>query len=138
MKSGKRQVYVVLLLVGFAGYLWLGWSLSGTGSISEGQGVCLFKSISGYPCPACGTTRSMVHLFSGDFTGSLRINPLGIISLIMLLVVPLWALCDVLSGQRGIFCLYRSAELWIRKPGMAIPFLLILLANWIWGISKGL
>ncbi len=35
---------------------------------------CLFNSVTGYLCPACGNTRSVMLLLKGDFIGSLRYN----------------------------------------------------------------
>lgn len=38
---------------------------------------CIFKSITGISCPACGLTRAFESIFSGDFIGSFDYNILG-------------------------------------------------------------
>jgi hypothetical protein len=38
--------------------------------------MCLFKRITGLPCPTCGTTRGMMHLLHGDVVGAWLYNPL--------------------------------------------------------------
>src|SRR5512143_2022666 len=37
---------------------------------------CVFKGLTGVPCPTCGATRSVVHLARGEFFASLGMNPL--------------------------------------------------------------
>jgi len=37
---------------------------------------CVFKGLTGVPCPTCGATRSVVHLASGEFFASFGMNPL--------------------------------------------------------------
>ena len=37
--------------------------------------LCLFKRITGVPCPTCGSTRSVLHLLGGDIAGAFRMQP---------------------------------------------------------------
>ncbi|HOC43426.1 MAG TPA: DUF2752 domain-containing protein [Thermoanaerobaculales bacterium] len=56
---------------------------------------CLFRSITGVPCPSCGATRSVLALLDGDVPGALLLNPLVFAASIAFLaggvVAPLWA-----------------------------------------------
>jgi hypothetical protein len=47
--------------------------------------ACVFRTVTGIPCPSCGITRSLVHLAHGDIAGSLILNPL--FSLVMMTAV---------------------------------------------------
>jgi hypothetical protein len=38
---------------------------------------CGFKELSGLNCPSCGTTRSFVSYFRGNFIQSFNLNPIG-------------------------------------------------------------
>ena len=40
-------------------------------------GFCLFKALTGVPCPGCGVTRSILALASGHFAEAWRANPAG-------------------------------------------------------------
>ncbi len=44
---------------------------------------CIFKGISGIPCPTCGSTRSVVYLSQGDFAAAFAMNPLTSLGLVV-------------------------------------------------------
>ncbi len=44
---------------------------------NSGPILCPIRLLTGIPCPACGTTRSIGALCEGKFTESWRLNPLG-------------------------------------------------------------
>ncbi len=79
--------------------LWQGgsaWLYVGTGvyiisifalrRISEATGLdlvpCLFKQITGQPCPLCGGTRAALLIRSGDVLSAFQMNPLVTLSLV--------------------------------------------------------
>ncbi len=37
---------------------------------------CVFRTLTGFPCPTCGSTRSLVFLSRGDLYSALAMNPL--------------------------------------------------------------
>lgn len=64
-------------------FLWTVQVLSSASSgFTTGPTLCMFRNITGLPCPFCGTTRSIGHILIGDFESALRLNPLGYVSLI--------------------------------------------------------
>jgi len=38
--------------------------------------LCLFKRLTGYPCPTCGSTRGVLHILQGDIPAAWTFNPL--------------------------------------------------------------
>lgn len=44
--------------------------------------VCPISYISGFPCPACGITRSLFMLLKGNITDSLKFHPFSIVVVI--------------------------------------------------------
>ena len=59
---------------------------------STGPSLCLFRNVTGLPCPFCGSTRSVGHILQGEFSAALYSNPLGYLGLafiILLLLSPL-------------------------------------------------
>lgn len=90
--------------------------------------VCLSRGMLGLDCPACGLTRSVVHLVHGRPAESLAMHRLGWLALLLVAgQVPFraWSLAAGRNGPRRA----RRAEglLW---AGLAGLFIL----NWIWGL----
>lgn len=135
---GRNKLYVLLATACAAGYIWLMLTYHRAFSLALEPGVCLFKRVTGIPCPSCGSTRSVLSFLKGDITGALLLNPFGIIIVCFLLVIPFWLLYDVLSHQNTLFTFYNRTELFLKRKWIAIPAILLVLLNWIWNIFKGL
>jgi hypothetical protein len=45
---------------------------------------CVFAHVLHVPCPACGSTRAVLALLSGDLHGVLHYNPLGPVAALLL------------------------------------------------------
>lgn len=132
------SLYLFITLLLLAGYSWLGFILSKEDPHSDDLRLCLFHTATGYPCPACGTTRSVVFLLNGSFFSAILTNPFGIPVLIGLVLFPLLLLYDVITRKKLFIELYTSAERILRKPFIAYLSILLVLLNWIWNIKKEL
>ena len=117
----RNKLYMTIMLACCVGYLYL-WTRLAI--------PCFFKTITGIPCPACGTTRFII----GDFTHG---NPLGIIVGAAMLL-PLGVLFDLITGGNRVFRLYLWVEKKCRQPLVAAFLISLLVLNWIWTIYKGL
>lgn len=45
--------------------------------IETDQSLCPFKMLTGFPCPGCGITKSLVYWYEGDYSKSIRYHLLG-------------------------------------------------------------
>ena len=133
MSSKRNVLYIFFMLACFVGYLWLFYN----NSVSQTVDVCLIKKLTHLPCPSCGSTKAVISLIHGDFLKSLYINPFGVIITLFLLIAPLWILFDVTSKRSSLLDFYNKTEGLLKKPGLAIPLVLLVLMNWIWNITKG-
>jgi Protein of unknown function (DUF2752) len=135
----KRNLYIVLVCLSLGGYVWIGWNfLEGTAH-SAIHSVCLFKEITGLPCPSCGTTRSLVLLMHGEFRESLMMNPFGMLLAVALIVIPLWVVADTLSNSESFYRRYVQMEqLLMHNKLLAVCAVVIVALNWVWNITKGL
>lgn len=117
----RIQLYITLLLTSTAGfiYLWTGISFS-----------CFFKTLTGIPCPACGTTR----FIQGDFTHG---NPLGILVGTAFLL-PIGIIFDLITRGDRVYRAYLWAENKCRQPLIAGILIGLVALNWVWTIYKGL
>ena len=135
MTSTRNRLYVFLTVACVAGYAWLIFNL--TVAEKHTWSTCLFKNVTGIPCPACGSTRSVAELLSCNIQDALFINPFGLIIAFGLIVMPLWLLFDLLMRKSTFFKTFQYAEGILRKKVVAIPLIVLVLINWIWNILKG-
>jgi hypothetical protein len=93
--------------------------------------VCLFKAMTGWPCPACGTTRALGRLFALDVPGAFAMNPLATIAA---LVLAPWAIADLVLLTRG-----RALDADISPRVAAVLRIAVVLAvavNWAWLVAS--
>jgi Protein of unknown function (DUF2752) len=62
--------------------------------------VCLFKRLTGIPCPTCGLTRALCHALRGDWGVSFDYHPAGILLAAGLIGWMLWSAADAARGRR--------------------------------------
>ncbi|RZJ28362.1 MAG: DUF2752 domain-containing protein [Flavobacterium sp.] len=135
----RNRLYLILAAACILGYSWLFYSLTKADQVSSGRfGACMFKNVTGIPCPSCGSTRAMVMLVRGDFFGSLMMNPIGLILSVIMLVVPIWLLYDVITKRQTLYDSYGKAERIIKIKWVAILLITLVAVNWAWNIYKDL
>jgi hypothetical protein len=94
--------------------------------------LCVFKGLTGLPCPTCGSTRALGRLFALDFAGALAMNPF---TTLLALVVAAWALADL-----ALLPTRRALELDVSpRLGFALRVgaLVLFLANWVYLLAAG-
>ena len=89
--------------------------------------ACPFKSMTGIPCPTCGTTRLLMHLTQGDVALAFFLNPVVALFIIGALVLFLYDVIASFSGSRAAFSLSHRESQWIRSGTV-----LALLVNWFY------
>ena len=53
---------------------------------------CIFRGLTGVPCPTCGTTRAATAFLNGELAGAFAANPLAALAGLILLSVHRWRL----------------------------------------------
>lgn len=134
----RYRLYALMSAACMAGYSWLAVAGYHQAVRTWEPDSCLFKHITGIPCPSCGSTRSILTLIHGDILNALLWNPLGILLALILAGFPFWMLYDLLSRKPTLWIVYTQAELYLKRKWIAIPAILVILVNWIWNIHKGL
>lgn len=136
MPSQKSRIYLLLTGLTILGYVWVGLALGR--ETGESVIVCPIKTVSGIPCPACGSTRSVIQLVQGDFWGAIQSNPFGLLIFITLIFTPLWLIYDITTKKESLWQFYQNVESFVRRKKIAVFLILLVLANWLWNISKGI
>lgn len=94
--------------------------------------VCLFKALTGLPCPTCGSTRAVGRLVHLDLAGAIVMNPLATIGALVLLI---WAVVDFALLARG-----RALDVEVGRPLSRLVRLLAVTAvaaNWLYLLASG-
>jgi len=92
---------------------------------------CVFKAATGFPCPTCGATRSVVHIAHGDIGKAFSLNPL--VTAIVILVVAYF----MASLASVLFRLPRISFVCSQNEGTVIRGLSVAVfcANWLYLIA---
>lgn len=93
---------------------------------------CVFKSVTGLPCPGCGGMRAARLFFDGRFAAAAYANPLSVAFILWAGVSCIWLLADIVRGRDTYWAIY--CRKWPRWA--VILAVLVLLANWAWNFSK--
>jgi len=138
MSLNRNKLYLLIYIACFAGYVWIYLGLTNDFIQKKSVQVCPIKYITNIPCPSCGSTRSVILLTQGNFIEAFRINPLGYIIAIVMLLTPLWIAFDIICKRKTFFAFYKTIENYLSKPKYAMPLILLVIINWIWNITKEL
>jgi hypothetical protein len=94
--------------------------------------LCVFKGLTGLPCPTCGSTRTLARLFALDFGGALTMNPF---MTLVAVVVAAWAVADlVLLPARRALDVSVAPRLGL---ALRVSALILFLTNWVYLMAAG-
>jgi len=86
---------------------------------------CLFRSMTGLPCPTCGSTRAVLALARLDLAGAVALNPLAAAGALVFLAGGLIAAIAALAGRP-----LREPQRY--SPVARLALLGAVAANWVW------
>jgi hypothetical protein len=89
---------------------------------------CVFKSLTGVPCPTCGSTRSVAFLAHGHLLAAFCMNPVTAAVVIAVLAAFLYRLITVVFDLPGMNIDLSNLE----KNLVRVIAVLVLLLNWIY------
>lgn len=136
--DSNKKIYWILGSLSLIGYAWIGFN-AGHIHQHETLTLCLFKNVTGIPCPACGTTRSILLLLNGNFMDAFTLNPFGVLAAVLLVIIPGWIAWDILKKKSSLLFMYRLTEQKIQtKKALYLPMIGLTLLNWFWNITKEL
>ncbi|MFZ1083227.1 MAG: DUF2752 domain-containing protein [Candidatus Kryptoniota bacterium] len=135
----KKKLYIFFFSLSLIGYVWVACNVFEHSTHDSLPTFCLFKEVTGIPCPSCGTTRSLIALISGNIKESLLINPFGPMMALALIIIPPWIAVDTLRRSGSFYRCYGWIErLLATNKWISIPAIMVVALNWVWNIVKGL
>jgi len=132
----KKRFYWILTLLTVLGYFWLAFHF--VKQETTGVTLCVFKRLTTLPCPACGSSRSVLLITEGNYYEALVMNPLGYFLTIGLLVLPFWLMYDFVNKQDSLFTASERLNKLFKHSLWPMFFTTLVILNWIWNIHKGL
>jgi hypothetical protein len=93
---------------------------------------CVFHGLTGFPCPTCGATRSVVYLAHGDFTASFSMNPLVALCVICAVLYFFYTLIALFFDLPRMQVLATERE----KSGIRAGAILLILLNWSYLVAS--
>lgn len=116
-----QKIISLFLIIG--GYFFLFVS----DNIFHTKSFCLFKIITGVPCPGCGMGRATICLSKGDIIKSLHYNILAIPFNIFIIIIIIWLLYDIFSSKNSLYNFIKKPL----KKHIKIIIFVLLIINWI-------
>ena len=93
--------------------------------------ACPWHSLTGWPCPGCGTTRAFVRLLYADIPGAIAVNPLAACGAAAFVVgglfAPVWLACGGPTPSLST----RPRPAWLALLAASV------LANWAYLAAAG-
>ena len=99
---------------------------------------CPFKSIMGFACPGCGTTRGFyaIIIHHDIHEAIVRYNALSVIEIPMLILLSIMLALDFLMHKHMLYDICIKIDIALKQKRILIPIILLIIANWGWNILK--
>jgi hypothetical protein len=134
----RKNLYYLVLFLGLAGQIWIFYSYTKLERQEDSFNICLFKRVTGLPCPSCGTIHSIVSILHGDFRKALWENPLGFPDLLIVAILPFWILADLVFGKESFYRIYlRTVEV-LKMKGVLFAVLSVIFIIWLYKLAQAL
>ena len=87
------------------------YRIKGIGSIANEQSVCPFKMLTGFPCPGCGITKSLMFLYAGEWQHSISFHLFGPLVWLGAFMIFGWILLELVTGNSYRMSLLYNSKL---------------------------
>lgn len=117
-----RNLLAISVIAG--GYAFLGYSA--VSNPDHSYTLCMFKNVTGHPCPGCGMGRASIELFKGNLGESFHYHWWAIPFHVLMLVSLVWLLRDMLKNSDSFWKFIQKP---MKSWWLALIFVLVLI-NW--------
>lgn len=101
----------------------------------NGESFCIFKHLTGIPCPGCGISRGLAAIFTGHFVKACQYNLLSYPIAIGSFIIVIWNVVDLLKGKDTYLEAFHRIKL---NPILIVLLVIFVLLNWVHNIYLGL
>ena len=64
-------------------------------NLETAQSLCPFKMLTGFPCPGCGITKSVINVYEGNFLQSITNHLFGPMVVLFAVFVIFWLMAEI-------------------------------------------
>jgi hypothetical protein len=89
--------------------------------LETAQSLCPLKMLTGFPCPGCGITKSLVYFYEGDLWRSLTFHLFGPFLILFSLVTIVVLSAELITKKE-----YLNAYLYNKKIAYFLAFVLVI------------
>lgn len=75
------------------------------------QSLCPFKMLTGFPCPGCGITKSLVYLYQGDLGRSFYYHIFGPFAFLFCIVAIVTLSAEIINKKKYFNRIFYSRKL---------------------------
>lgn len=79
--------------------------------LESSQSLCPFKMMTGFPCPGCGITKSLVSLYEGDIMESIHHHLFGPLTFVFCLLVIAGLTTELITRKKYFRDLFYSKRI---------------------------
>ncbi len=87
--------------------------------LETAQSLCPLKMLSGFPCPGCGITKSMVYFYEGDLWRSLSFHVFGPFAILFSAITVILLSTELILNRE-----YFNAYLYNKKIALVLAIFL--------------
>ena len=80
-------------------------------TVESSQSLCPFKMLTGFPCPACGITKSFIFFYEGDIWKSLSYHLFGPVFIFLCIFAVFVLIAEIVSGREFFNSIFFSKKL---------------------------
>jgi Protein of unknown function (DUF2752) len=92
---------------------------------------CIFRALTGIPCPTCGATHSVVHLAQGEVSAAFMMNPLTTVCLTAAVIVFFYSLVALSFDLPKINIKLSLKE----ETTLRVSVIILILVQWVYLIT---
>ncbi len=93
---------------------------------------CLFRNMTGFPCPTCGATRSVDHLAHGAIPAAFMMNPLTAAGMLIAILFFFYSIITLLFKIPRFRIILRESE----SKAIRLGSVALLLVQWIYLLMR--
>ena len=97
--------------------------------------VCLFKGITGVPCPLCGATHAAIFTLQAQWIEAFHYHPLGVLAVFFAVVSPVWTFMDWITQRFDYYRFFQWFMGWRYSRWLLILVVLGVFIFWFWKLG---